>query len=458
MTRWFEIFDADKTNGRASRKDVEDIVRNFNPREHEPPIQIGHTSDYPKDTRIPAMGWIGALKNIGPKIYARARELPPISNIPDGFKDLKDFFDRSKFLKEIVDKEYFSKRSVELGRRKEDGSRYLKKLGLLGAVVPECKGMPNIAFSEAPQLKDFLIEFSDEEFDEIVIEDTMADNKTKKNLFDQLKEFAELDPSKLSDEELTALTEVIDKVKVILGLNEGSSLQEVLGAIKTSEAGMADYMKGKAAIGEHATSNGGAVSQFSELLKGALDEFAEKTIKPLKAELDTIKQKQAEFAEGDPTSGGGGDDGEQPAADEQPVETLKKKSDDCGKEADQVKTDLETAKNWPTAFDELKAIELFKILANVKYGDKSALEGTKELMMVVKGVTELAEHLDYIESHNFAERNRIEREQPSGFKAPAGAKIVGTDVSAMVEEYMEKHEGTTYEQATDILTKQGKIR
>ncbi len=66
----FEIFKTGKhtsdkgITNEYTNEDLDKIVSNYNPEEHEAPIVIGH----PK-TNAPAYGWIEKLQRVGDKAY-----------------------------------------------------------------------------------------------------------------------------------------------------------------------------------------------------------------------------------------------------------------------------------------------------------------------------------------------------------------------------------------------------
>jgi hypothetical protein len=103
-----------------TEQDLDEIVRRYNPAEHEAPVVIGH----PKDN-APAWGWVEALKRQGRVLYAKLRDLAP------------------EFV-QMLKKKMFKKRSISLYP-----DLTLRHVGFLGAQPPAVKGLPDVAFSEA---------------------------------------------------------------------------------------------------------------------------------------------------------------------------------------------------------------------------------------------------------------------------------------------------------------------
>jgi len=125
---WMEVFRAGTQRNSAgvthtfSEADLDKIIANYNPAQHEAPVVIGH----PRND-APAYGWIEGLKREGSTLLAKVKDLAP---------ELKD----------LVTQGRYKKRSIALypGRR-------LKHVGFLGAVPPAIKGLADVQFSEAEE-------------------------------------------------------------------------------------------------------------------------------------------------------------------------------------------------------------------------------------------------------------------------------------------------------------------
>jgi hypothetical protein len=120
---WIPVFRTGTHTDSAGRtrtwteEDLDEIVRKYNPSEHEAPVVIGH----PKDN-APAWGWVEALKREGQILYAKLKDLAP------------EFVD-------LVRQGRFKKRSISLYN-----DLVLRHIGFLGAMPPAVKGLPDVAF------------------------------------------------------------------------------------------------------------------------------------------------------------------------------------------------------------------------------------------------------------------------------------------------------------------------
>lgn len=103
-----------------TQSDLDQIVAQYHPQEHEAPVVIGH----PKDN-APAWGWVESLKREGNLLYAKFKDVVP------------EFAD-------MVRKGLFKKRSISLYP-----DMGLRHVGFLGAMPPAVKGLPDVAFQDA---------------------------------------------------------------------------------------------------------------------------------------------------------------------------------------------------------------------------------------------------------------------------------------------------------------------
>jgi len=154
--KWFAIFKTGKHTDSAgntkewTEKDLDNIVKNYDPTKHESPIVIGHPR-----TNAPAFGWVDKLKRVGDTLYALPKQLA------------NDFV-------EMVNKGLFKKRSISLY---PDGT--LRHVGFLGAQPPAVKGLPDV-------------EFADENLETIEIDNLNIDlNEPEDNPQDNLKKMEE---------------------------------------------------------------------------------------------------------------------------------------------------------------------------------------------------------------------------------------------------------------------------
>lgn len=122
--KWIEVFRAGDygDKGSYSEADLDKMVRNFQPSQHEPPLTIGHP-----EHDAPAWGWVQALKRLGNTLFAK-------------FKDVQPQFE------ELFRSGQFRKRSISLYTT-PDGPM-LRHVGFLGAMPPEVKGLADVKFRE----------------------------------------------------------------------------------------------------------------------------------------------------------------------------------------------------------------------------------------------------------------------------------------------------------------------
>ena len=121
---WIQIFktgkhtDSQGVEREWTEKDLDTIVSQYKPAEHEAPVVIGHPT-----SNAPAYGWIEALKRDGTTLYAKVKQLVPefVNAVKAGM---------------------YKKRSISLY---PDLS--LKHVGFLGAAPPAIKGLADVKFS-----------------------------------------------------------------------------------------------------------------------------------------------------------------------------------------------------------------------------------------------------------------------------------------------------------------------
>ena len=124
LTYWIAIFKTGThTDGAGqtrtwTEQDLDRIVAQFQPAEHEPPVVVGHPA-----TDAPAFGWVADVKREGALLYARLKDLVP------------EFVDLLKAGR-------FKKRSIALYP-----DLTLRHVGFLGAMPPAVKGLPDAQFA-----------------------------------------------------------------------------------------------------------------------------------------------------------------------------------------------------------------------------------------------------------------------------------------------------------------------
>ncbi|MBZ5597452.1 MAG: hypothetical protein LAN83_03945 [Acidobacteriia bacterium] len=123
---WIEIFRSGDygEKGRYTPADLDVLVNNYNPAQHEAPLVIGHPQD-----DAPAYGWVESLKRAGDTLLAKFKQVTP------------------EFVKAFGEGR-FKKRSVAFYRGADGRPLSLRHVGFLGAAIPSVKGLADVTFSE----------------------------------------------------------------------------------------------------------------------------------------------------------------------------------------------------------------------------------------------------------------------------------------------------------------------
>src|SRR5579871_185635 len=152
--KWIEVFRAGNygDKGNYTEADLDAMIRNFSPSQHEPPVVIGHP-----EHDAPAYGWVDKLKRVGNTMFAV-------------FKDVPEQFE------ELLRSGRFKKRSVSFYTT-PDGP-VLRHVGFLGAMPPEVKGLADVKFRDGQYQA---IEFNEE--DEMDPEQERKMKKSFKKVF-----------------------------------------------------------------------------------------------------------------------------------------------------------------------------------------------------------------------------------------------------------------------------------
>jgi len=131
-----------------SEKDLEQVVKTYDPSIHEAPLVIGHAGD---NDSLPAYGWIKGFSKQGGNLYADVA-------FTDTAKDLvKDGHYRK------VSISFYSPDSAINPHKGKWSARHL---ALLGASPPAVKGLEPFSFSEMEGVYDFAVALPSDIFDE----------------------------------------------------------------------------------------------------------------------------------------------------------------------------------------------------------------------------------------------------------------------------------------------------
>jgi len=201
---WIEVFRAGKWTDSQGRErewttaDLDKIVAQYNPAEHEAPVVIGHPRD-----NAPAYGWVEALKREGEVLLAKLKDLS------------------ADFVK-LVREGRFKKRSISLYP-----DLTLRHIGFLGAMPPAVKGLKDVAFSANAGGFDY--EFNDKE-------DNMDSNQKDRNKSQQGEDLEEL-RSKLekAEQRLQQFQEKLEKAEKELQKVKGQKEPDQKAAAQFSE-------------------------------------------------------------------------------------------------------------------------------------------------------------------------------------------------------------------------------
>jgi hypothetical protein len=151
---WVEIFRAGSygEKGSFSDADLDRVIANYDPSNHEAPACIGH----PKDD-MPAYGWADRLMRDGGTLLAKFKEVDPA-------------------FESAVKAGKFKKRSAAFYLDGDGKISGLRHVAFLGAQPPEVKGLKNLNFNDDEGRRFTSVDFGEEE----VVE---------KSVKDQIKEF-----------------------------------------------------------------------------------------------------------------------------------------------------------------------------------------------------------------------------------------------------------------------------
>lgn len=122
--QWLEMFRTGNygDKGNFSNEDLDQMVSNFDPSYHEPPVVIGHP-----EHDSPAYAWVEGLKRSGDTLLGKLKQVDPQ-------------------FEEMVKTGRFEKRSLSLYQT--PNGWMVRHVGFLGAKPPEINGLTNPVFKE----------------------------------------------------------------------------------------------------------------------------------------------------------------------------------------------------------------------------------------------------------------------------------------------------------------------
>lgn len=195
--KYFQVFKAGKyPQGEFTKKDVEEIAKNYDPSFCEAPITIDH------EQSGPAYGWVDKVKTDGDILKVSFKDTP---------KEFQDDVNAGKY----------KKVSVELYKNLEGKGHYLKAVSFLGAAIPQVKGLEPVKFmdSEAEIYEFEVVEAEIETFSQEEIDDL---KNQVENLEEQIAKFKEKDKQK--EQKLETIKSLKDKISALN--NEVSTFKE----------------------------------------------------------------------------------------------------------------------------------------------------------------------------------------------------------------------------------------
>jgi len=136
--QWIDVFRAGDYGDKGSYTpaDLDAMVANYKPAQHEAPVVIGHP-----EHDAPAFGWVAALRRAGDTLQAKLRQVAPQLEV-------------------LVRQGRFKKRSAAFYRTARGLA--LRHLGFLGAMPPEVKGLTDLRLCEFRDNGPFIaVEFQD---------------------------------------------------------------------------------------------------------------------------------------------------------------------------------------------------------------------------------------------------------------------------------------------------------
>lgn len=458
------ICDAARSGGKVTTQDLADVAASYDPQLSAAPAIVGHTSSYPKDTRIPAGAWIEKVKlaDSGNKLLAKLRYVGDIPvRAPKQFEELQDM---AQWFPEAVNAGLYQKRSVGIMKRQDfnGGKAYLHHLAFLGAKLPQVKGMPDVELAEEGN-KDFSKYYVECSADESITEIEMPNLKVTRaqakaavaglvpaklklsaaqkvlaqSMAARVAELAEDipidgvttgDPD--AEEEINTLLEAL---REMFKLPPEANIGMILGAVLAEQQENSDKKMALA---------GAAASFLPPSMITPVAEFSEdgakipKWARVLNAKMDAVMKElddtpPAPAAPAAPAPAAPAP-GTPPAAVEGDaavaVVPLGLPADKCQNAADAAVQQLKDNNSWLPAFDDAGFPALFAMLANVKYADKSALDALVTGLQSLPNLSDLSEFEEYAVTY---EENR-KKVAAAGIATVATAETLKRVPSTMI--------------------------
>lgn len=186
--KYFQVFKAGKyPQGEFTKKDVEEIAKNYDPTFCEAPVTIDH------EQSGPAYGWVDKVKTDGDILQVSFKDTP---------KEFQDDVNSGKY----------KKVSVELYKNLEGKGHYLKAVSFLGAAIPQVKGLEPVKFMDS-ESEIYEFEVAEDETETFSQEEIDGLKKQVEDLENQIAKFKEKDKQK--EQKLETIKSLKDKISAL---------------------------------------------------------------------------------------------------------------------------------------------------------------------------------------------------------------------------------------------------
>jgi hypothetical protein len=195
-----EIFKTGTWHGdEYTTKDLDHIVESFNEKGFEAPVKLGHNNEQEKDGQ-PSFGWIGRVFREGNKLLADLTDVP------------------KRLGEAIKSKQYRQVSSEIIWNFKEGMPRVLRAVALLGADIPEVKGLApldraDIAFNDEVDCRVYAIDIEEDDKKKKEMEDEDELNKKEEEKKKEELKNKDKEKKKMSDEKVESLETEVKEYK-----------------------------------------------------------------------------------------------------------------------------------------------------------------------------------------------------------------------------------------------------
>ncbi len=186
--KYYEVFKAGTyPQGKFTKKEIEQIAKNYDPKFCEAPITIDHQQSGP------AYGWVDTVQADGDQVKVCVKDVPDAcaQDVNDG---------NSK------------KVSVELYRNLEGKGAYLKAVSFLGAAIPQVKGLEPIKFMES-ESDTYELESEEDETSQFSQEEIDGLKKQIDDLEKQIAKFKQKDENR--EQKLETIKSLKEKISAL---------------------------------------------------------------------------------------------------------------------------------------------------------------------------------------------------------------------------------------------------